>query len=838
MNSSGEGYYRGFARAPLFWTALLFCLGIAIGARFDSRLAYLLSISLCLALALLAWIFSLRRKIFWPQHLAFFWLCVALAGFGALYYRAWLPAMGQNVRDALAQEEPVRLKLKVKKTSELKQNYSRVLCDMLWLDKGLGPEKASARLWLNYSGEEIYFPGQQLIAWAHLRKIRGFKNPLVPDPSLRLARSGIYFSASQVPEIPLFRVNRPRDFILPALYQYRERVKAELDRSGAPSSYLLSAMLLGEKDAIPQEVWDLFRATNSSHILVISGFNLSMVAAFCFFIILGLFRLQPWLLKRMDPYPMAGIFTAVPITFYAIITGLEVPTFRALIMAMLLLMAIALRKTRELLNALGLAALIILFLNPSSQFDASFQLSFLSVFVLIPYFPGIWRLLGGGKLAEEKNLVGLEKGTIIPRLRLLWLKLLIYFYALFLATVLIQIFLAPLNAYYFAQFSFSGPFCNLLLVPICGFWVYPVGIMGLWLCDLWPGLTDRLFILAGWGAWLMEKIAGAFASLPHFNLLVRPPTGLELGGWLLALLALLESARIFSASRNLRAKISWRVLWPGSLLLAGVILTAAGYHNVLKTRTRPDSARLSIIDVGMGQSILIELPGKKRILIDGGGRLGAINLGSAVVGRFLLERGVSKIDKVILTHPETDHSAGLGYLLQNFPVGEFLLPERLNKIALDLLDIAKSRNIPVSFIISSRPPLEIAGARLQFLNPPASLPKNISLNDGSAVVKMEWRNYSALFPGEVSAKVERQLVERYGDKLPSQILVAAHHGSKTSSSAEFLQAVSPQCIIISSGENSSLRLPSPEALARMQKVTSRILRTDQLGEIEFHFPGP
>lgn len=838
MKARGESYYRSFARAPLFWAALLFCMGIAVGTCFNSPLPLILGTVFCFFSALLGWVLARRKNLSWLGHLSFILLCAALAGAGALYYRLWLPQTEQSLSAAMAGKKPLRLKLKVKKTSEFRQNYSRVLCDMLWLDQGFGPEKASARLWLNYPGQEIFFPGQQIMAWAHLRKIRGFKNPLVPDPALRLARSGIYFSASQVPEMPVFPINRSRNFLLPALYQYREQVKSELDRSGAASSYLLAAMLLGEKDAIPQEVWDLFRATNSSHLLVISGFNLSMVAAFSFFIILGFFRLQPWLLQRTDPYPLAGLITAVPVSFYAIITGLEIPTFRALLMVMVLLLAIAFRKTRELLNTLGLAALIILLLNPSSQFDASFQLSFLAVFVLILYFPASWKLFGGEKLGTEKNLARLEKGPFIPILRRLWIKLFIYFYALFLSTILIQIFLAPLNAYYFSQFSFAGPFCNILLVPICGFWVYPVGLVGLWFCEIWPGLADQLFILAGWGAWLMEKIAGAFASLPHCNFLVRPPTALELWGWFLALLALLESLRISASAKTFRAGIFLRLLWPAALMLAGVILLASGYHQVLKTRTRPDSARLSVIDVGMGQSILIELPGPKRILIDGGGRLGAINLGSAVVGRFLLERGVSRLDKVILTHPETDHAAGLEYILQNFQVEEFLLPEKFNKQSLFLVDIAKRRKVPVSFINSSRPPMEIAGASLQFLNPSPALPKNVSLNDSSAVVKISAPSFSALLPGDISAKVERQLVRLYGEKLQSQILVAAHHGSNTSSSDEFLQAVSPKCIIISGGENQSLVLPAPEALARMQKLTSCILRTDQLGEIEFNFSAP
>lgn len=835
MDKSTWGQYQSdFTRAPLFWSAALFCAGIALGAKFDAGRVWL---SVFLALSISAMALALAtgsKKSPRPRKIIFALACPALAALGAFYYCAWLPRPGANAAAALELDAPVRIKLKVRKTSEFRQKYSRARCEMIWLDQGRGPENASGRLWLNYGDEKIFFPGDQLVAWARLRKIRGCKNPFVPDPALRFARSGIYFSATTVDEIPVFQVNPSHRRLLPLLHRFRQRVKSELDRSGARSSYLLSAMLLGEKDAVPEDVWRLFQATSCSHILVISGFNLSLVAGFCFLLVLGFFRVQPWLLKRLNPYPIAGLLTAFPITFYGMITGLEIPTFRALIMAWVLLLAIALRKTRELLNALGLAAMVILLLDPASLFDASFQLSFLAVFVLIPYFNPVWALGRGPRLQDEANLVREEKGFLVPRLRLFGIKLLIYFYGLLLATVLIQVFLAPLNAYFFSQASLTGPFCNLLLVPICGFWVYPIGITGLGLASFAPGLAEQLFVAAGFGAWLMERIAAAFASLTEINFMVRPPIAAEIFGWYLAMLAGLESIRFFAKKREPRKKILLRIAWLALLLALGLGLAAKGYHDLLQARG-PSGPRISVIDVGLGQSILIELPQKKRILIDGGGKIGAINLGQAVVGRFLLERGIRRIDKVILTHPETDHSAGLEYILANFKVGEFLLPQKLNPAAQSLLEIARDRKTPTRFIDSSQPAIEIAGARLEFLNPPPELPQSVSLNDASAVIKMDWPGNtgpSVLFPGEISRKVERRMVEQYGAKLQSQILIAPHHGSKSSSSMEFLKAVAPEYILISAGPSSRLKLPSKEALARMKRAGARVLRTDQQGEIE------
>ena len=404
MKARFEKYYSGFVKAPLFWAASLFCLGIALSTVLDLQNNYLFFILGPGLAAVLIWLISRNKKNGRSQNLIFLFLCAALVAIGSYYYFVWLPCPDSAVQ-TLGSEAPVRLHLKVIKTSEQREKYSRVLCDLVELDSGRGAVSERGRLWLSYSDEETFFPGDEFMAWARLRSIAGFKNPFVPDFSLRFKRSGIYFSATQLKEVPIYRLGRSKSIVAPALYRFRQKVKDELDRSGSNSSYLLDAMLLGEKDAVPDEVWKQFQATNTAHILVISGFNLSLIGAFFFILILGFFRAQPWLLKRYDPYPIAAILTAIPITFYAIITGLELPTFRALVMSLVLLTAIALRKTREMLNALGLAALISLLINPSSLFDASFQLSYLSVFVLVAYFSSNWNLFGKRWFDEEKRLI-------------------------------------------------------------------------------------------------------------------------------------------------------------------------------------------------------------------------------------------------------------------------------------------------------------------------------------------------------------------------------------------------------------------------------------------------
>jgi len=834
MNTILSRYYNGFLKAPLFWSALIFSLGIALSSEIVSTL-WLLFISWLILGIVFGGFYLLFKKIEFPAYQwIFFWLCGGLTLAGAGYYHYWLKPMPDNQFNGFNQGIRVRALIRVQRPSECQKSYCRLLGDLVWIDDGKGAKPAQGKVWLNYHSEEQFFKGDEIIGLVRLNRIKGFKNFYVPDPSLRLARAGIYFSARQVRELPIYKVGASRKIFLPALYQYRNMINEELEKSGASSSYLLSALLLGERGKIPEPVWRKFQATNSNHILVVSGLHLGLVSGFYFLLFLGFLRVQPWLLKRIDPYPIAGFLSIIPTTFYALISGFRIPTFRAWIMVLTLLFAIVLRKYRSLVNALGLAGIIILILDPSSLFDASFQLSFLAVLVLIWYFPDYWRIAGGEKLKQELYLTKLEKKGVGAWMRRLWLKIAIYFYGIFIATILIQLFLAPLNAYYFSQISLLGPFANLIIIPLCGLWVCPVGFLGLWFVAFSPEFAEWLFNLAGIGAQIMEQVVGLLASFEKFNFLIRPPTGAELFGWFLALFSISELTKRISPPGEKKAKPNWNkmlvFLWAGLLMISGLALIFSGYQDVRKSRERFGQVQVNLLDVGLGQSLVIELD-KKYVLLDGGGRLGRINLGEAVVSRFLLARGIKKLEFVILSHPEQDHSAGLEYISTRFKVKELWLTGKTNSQTQSLLEIAQQRGIKLRWINSNQPLVTINGAKFEILHPAQEGIEKLTVNDSSAVIKMTYGKFSFLFPGDISARIERKLVQQYGDKLKSTILVASHHGSDSGSSKEFLNAVSPKLILISGGE-SHFGLPSDKALERMRKYSPIILRTDQEGGLE------
>ncbi len=829
-------FYLGFLKAPLFWSAVLFGTGIAYSAGHPRRIIYLIISVVLFSIALLLRSVQARKNNLRPSPILFLILLLGLASAGAYYFQARLPETSFPVLEKLDPDQQVWIRAEAKGMSRDYEKYSRVLSDLVWLDAGKGRNRASARFYLNYSDERKLYPGDRFLALVRVHPITTFKNPLLPDLAARFYKNGIFFNFSQVREMPILKIYSARPNPLAWLDRSRTSFKDQIIRSGASGSYLLLALVLGDESEIPEPVEESFRATGTAHILVVSGFNLSLVASFCSIVLIVFFRAQPWLIKRMDPYPLAGILSIIPTTFYAFITGLEIPVLRSYIMVLVLLLAITLRKTRDLLNALGLAGMVIMLIQPGAIFDPSFQLSFIAVAVLIRYFPPLWQIAGGKWFAEEAGLLKLETHFFRAYLKLIPLRLLEYIYGLFLGTTLIQIFVAPISAYYFSRLSLVGPIANIPIVPLCGFWVLPIALVGLCAGLFSPGLGDWLINLAGIGSKLMEQMVAFFAGLPHAYVLVRPPTPLELAGWFLILKAGAGLPKKIAAWKISPPKTAPERLWKftrvGLLFLLGIGLVIAGGLPIRNSRPRPDEARVTLLDVGLGQSIVIDLPGRERILLDGAGQLGRINLGEAVVSRFLLNQGIRRLDAVILTHPQTDHGAGLKFILAQYPVSEFWLTGKENQLSQELLEIAARGKIKIRMIGSQTPPVRVGDATLEFLNPSPERVPTLPLNDSSIAIQMTYQGIHFLFPAEIGTAIEKQLVAKNSAELKSDLLVAGHHGSNTSSSPEFLKAVSPQWILISSGGASGQKFPSPAALQRLQKTGAAIFRTDLVGAIQ------
>jgi competence protein ComEC len=252
---------------------------------------------------------------------------------------------------------------------------------------------------------------------------------------------------------------------------------------------------------------------------------------------------------------------------------------------------------------------------------------------------------------------------------------------------------------------------------------------------------------------------------------------------------------------------------------------------------------LTVLDVGQGDSLLVVSPGGKTLLIDGGGAFGGfpgrelhegIDPGEEAVSAYLWSRGFQKLDIVALTHAHQDHLGGLKAILENFHVARLWIGREVSSPGLSRLEeLARSQKIPIEHELRGKS-LSWDGVQGDFLWP-ASSPENISLpakNDDSLVLRLHYGTQTFLLPGDAEKQAEREMLSENGaEAMRSSVLKIGHHGSKNSTTPEFLAAVRPRVGIISAGEDNPYGHPSPALLERLESAGVRILRTDRDGAV-------
>jgi len=323
---------------------------------------------------------------------------------------------------------------------------------------------------------------------------------------------------------------------------------------------------------------------------------------------------------------------------------------------------------------------------------------------------------------------------------------------------------------------------------------------------------------------ILLKVLAFFASLPFASFFVSPPTVLEI---------VLFYSLLFLAAHFRKGK-KIRYLFAG-LCIAFVCDLA--YWN-LKDSFQKD-LKLTFIDVGQGDSILIEFPKGKKMLVDGGGLYeDRFDIGKNVIAPFLRKKKIRRIDTLVLTHPDPDHLKGLNFITSQFSIGQFWDNgfEAQSEPYLQLKETLRQRKIKTQSLNAESPPQIINGVEISILNPPAwnqtqrKVQPPWNLNNSSLVIKLQFKNVSVLLAGDIENEAEGWML-RKGYPLRADMIKVPHHGSSSSSSGLFLDRVKPAYAILSVGERNIGRLPHPDVLKRYNQLGSRILRTDKHGAI-------
>ncbi len=801
---------------PLATLACFFLLGLLLG---KGAIYFPLSILLVIGLALTAEAILRGRGYSLPAGPALF--AVLISGLLYAYFINWHRPADDVSRFASDRIGWDRVTLRGYIDSPVVHYPDRSVVLLTVEEVSFGGQKhaVSGRVRLRASDPFLgsFQYGDILEARVRLRSARGLANPGLFDFAAYLKRQGILAEASVSRPADVTKTGRRGSILLRTVYQWREHIRhAALHSLSAEPLAVFLAMIIGETGHLDNRIRDIFMASGTTHILSISGSHLGLVA----FVVFPLARkaillLPPGILLRISAYATpsqwaAGI-TAFPVVFYALLAGGQVATIRSLIMILAFLLAVLLFREDNLLNALGLAALLVLLWNPNALGDISFQLSYGSVLIMALVIDATRRKREG------------DIQSLLPRH--LKERLLENGRAFMLITLAATLGTAPIVAYYFNQVSWVGLLSNLLLVPVAGMIIVPLGLF------------------SAIGSLLMQ------------------PARLPLGG-------LVQNCyEIFYAGVELFSRLPWseiRVASPSPLLLCAIYLLAFGiYWSRTRRRIRwgltaailflpflgalihanPVSShtfRVSFLDVGQGDAAVIQFPKGQVMVVDAGRTYGDYDLGRLVVAPFLWDRGIHRIHYLVGTHPQLDHMGGLAFLLDRFEVGEVWTNGievdadfyRKFRTGLNQKDLAERR-------LSRQPaPVSIGGCEVDILHPEppsgngtqAAGLTSSKINNLSLVLRIECPPFSVLLTGDIEKEAEREMAA-LGERLRSTLVKVPHHGSRGSIQNEFIHAVSPKIALISAGAGNPYGHPADEVIAAYESLGGRLFRTDRDGAI-------
>lgn len=675
--------------------------------------------------------------------------------------------------------------------------------------RGEDRSQVSGRVRLSvYDPEAVLSYGDIVRFTGRLKEVRGFKNPGLFDYAGYIGREGIRARVGIGKKKNISKIGKGGNRLLREIYDWREEIRLSIIRGlSGPSSAILQAMVIGATGDLTHEIRDRFTAAGIIHILSISGSHLGFVTLLSFITVrYALIYLPCRLLLKLSlhaiPSKTAAFITILPVTLYSALAGGEVATVRSLIMALVYLAAILMEREDDAMNTLIVAALLVLLWDPQALFDISFQLSYMAVFSMIlitkrfynrgAEITGRWR-----RYSERlKHLMLLTLGASLST--------------------------APIVACYYNQITWVGLISNMIIVPFVGFAVLP---LGLFTCFL--GLISHTGVIPL--AWLNDlllnllyRIVDFFAQFPLSVIYIPSP---EFP--FILLLYLFFISLLFLKDRWAR------------LLLPLVIFSVVSYlaFNILY-KDKGEMMRVTFLDVGQGDSALLEFPDGKVMVIDGGGTFGeSFDTGRSIIAPYLWNAGISKIDYVVSSHPQLDHVKGLAYLADKFSVGEVWTNGRRTAASRNFDTAVRGRGIRELVVYRGTGDVMVGGCSIQFLNPSLNALNALNAlmtgnreNDLSIVMRVSCNDVTFLFTGDIEAEAMREIAGVNGS-LAGKVIKVPHHGAKGSVEYSFIASVKPAIAVISAGYQNSYAHPSPETIFAYERNGAALYRTDLDGAI-------
>ncbi|NJO17183.1 MAG: DNA internalization-related competence protein ComEC/Rec2 [Thioploca sp.] len=621
---------------------------------------------------------------------------------------------------------------------------------------------------------EPLIPGQRWQLTVRLKPIQSFLNPNGFDYSSWLFQQQIrargYVSSRSQPQLlqppSLLNINYWR-------YQLAKAIQQQLHHS--PTQGIIIGLVIGEAQWITPQQQTVFKQTGTTHLIVISGSHISLVALLVFGITLRGWRyLGKPALWLPAPYFAAG-WSLLAAVFYALLAGFMVPTQRALIMLVVAMSGIFFTRRVMPSAILAFSLLIVLLWDPLAVLSLGFWLSF-SIVAIIVYVITNRRELFSSTLAKW----GLESWRI---------------------QVAASLLVAIIFLTQFGYTSLSSFVANLIAIPWFSLVIVPLTLLGAALVGLLPTIGGSILQLADYfmGAlwhsleWLANPHWMWYQAIPPWWTIISATVGM--------LVLLLP--------RGFPAK------WIGVIWLLPLFLTRVPYPQL-------GEVWFTLLDVGQGLAAVIQTQNYTLVYDTGAKWNDNSDIGQTVVVPFLRTQGIREIDKLLISHGDNDHIGGAQSLLKNLPITEIIT------------------SVPEKFTHAKTHPVRLCQAgqywrwdavEFKILHPPVHY--LASSNNRSCVLKIITAGGSLLLPGDIEAAAESNLLNYAYSDLAADILIVPHHGSQTSSTAAFIQAVKPKIALFSVAYKNRSRLPKPAIVQRYHRYGIKTWTTAQVGAIQF-----
>ena len=573
------------------------------------------------------------------------------------------------------------------------------------------------------------------------------------------------------------------------------------------TNQLFLGILIGYDDNLSENIEESFRKSSLTHLLAVSGAHIA-------YIIVGV-KFFFEMLKI--PKKITNLITIILLIFFMYITDFSSSVVRASIMGIILLISTIVYRKNDIKTTISISILLMLIENPYKILDIG---------LLLSYFATIGIICFSKLNKNNKAEINLKE------------KIIKYIKEMVLITVFANIFVIPIMIYNFNTISLTFIISNV----IAGILIGSITIGGFILIVLSFISLKLIYVIAIPYNLLLEllvKSTNLTSLIPLSEILVPTPSIVIVIIYytILFLCMLYVFLKKEYSNRYLIKKISKYILKSFESIkkkykIIIVYITVILIFIILILKVIPKDLKIYFIDVGQGDSTLIITPTNKKILIDSGGsETGSFDVGENILVPYLLDRKIISLDYICISHFDSDHCDGFKYLLNNIKVKNIILSKQYQSTDNfeEIMSIANKKKINIIKVEAGNVLNIDRFVRFKIFSPGKTLTDDI--NDNSIVMKLEYNSFSCLFTGDISEKIEQNLIKKYGKELKSTVLKVAHHGSKTSSDENFIKFVNPKISLIGVGKNNKFGHPNEEVLKVLKEINSKIYRTDVNGEI-------